>query len=526
MKIFRLQTFDLKIRNENTKRNLRTCFALILFVAFSACTLFWFGEKSSAQTTAGNFPVGERLTYNFSFEKFKDVAYAELYVASRGKLEGKDAVELQAKFKTVNLLSAAFYMIDESRTTFASVENGLPLFTKKVSNIGASPLEETKNYLVTPAVNFDLLAMIYQARNANGVGNFQFQENGRIYNANFTTTGNEKIKTDAGEFDTAISLVQSDFLTEHGIKDLRINFSTDERKIPVFIRVKTAKGEFRGSLSSVQNTSETPEIAPSPNQTPIAVVPTPKPIVTPTPYINNQPLLPDLPFDLGETLLYQVSNGGKRIATITLQAKERKQFLNPQPANPQFANEDSLLLTALVTGSEQSNQIFNLNDGIRAQVNPETLAPKQIELKFSGFFSAYNQTTFFDQRTGSALYDGANRIEIPVGTHSILSLVYAIRSFNLKPSKDETNPVNDTRVAVFLGKQPYVFTLRPSNADLITLRDEKVSAQMITVITGNPSVDAQGLKIWLSNDEKRLPLRLVFGTFQADLIKESIVTPK
>lgn len=526
MKIFRLQTFDLKIRNENVRRNLRTCFALFLFIAFAACTFGLFGEKSSAQTAVGNFRVGERLTYNFSFERFKDVAYAEIYAVSRGRLEGKDAVELQAKFKTLNLFSAAFYMIDENRTTFASVENGLPLFTKKVSNAGVSPIEEDKNYLVTPATNYDLLTMIYQARNANGVGNFQFQENGKIYNANFTTTGNEKVTTDAGDFDTAISLVQSDFLTENGIRELRINFSSDEKRIPVLIRIKTVKGEFRGSLSSVQNISDAPENTPTPNQTPIVVVPTPRPIVTPTPYINNQPLLPELPFDLGETLQYQVSNSGKRIATITLQAKERKQFLNPQPVDPRFPNEDSLLLTAIVTGSEQANQILNLNDGIRAQVNPDTLTPKQIDLKFSGFFSTYNQTTLFDQRTGSAIYDGANRIEIPVGTHSILSLVYAIRSFNLKPSKDETNPVNDTRVAVFLGKQPYVFTLRPANADLITLRDEKLSAQMITVITGNPSVDAQGLKIWLSNDEKRIPLRLTFGTFQADLIKESIIPPK
>ena len=515
MKIFRLQTFDLKIRNENTKRNLRSCFALFLFFAFSACTLIWLGEKSSAQTAAGNFRVGEKLTYNFSFEKFKDVAYAEISVVSRGKLESKDAVELYSKFKTVDLLSAAFYMIDEERTTFASTENGLPLFTKKVSKTGVTPLEENKNYLVTPAANFDLLAMIYQARNAGGIGNFQFQENGKIYNANFTSTGNEKIKTDAGDFDTVISLVQSDFLIENGIKDLRINFSTDEQKIPVLIRVKTAKGEFRGSLASFQNTSETPEIIPTPTQLTV-VAPTPKPIVTPTPYIDNQPLSKDLPFVLGETLLYQVSSSGKKIASVTFQAKERKQF----------GGEDSLLLTALVTGAEQSNQIFNLNDGIRAQVNPATLAPRQIDLRFGGFFAAYNQTTTFDQRTGGAIFNGTNRVEIPVGTHSLLSLVYALRSFNLKPSLDKTNPVNDTRVAVFLGDRPYVFTLRPANADLITLKNEKISAQMITVITGNQAVDAQVLKVWLSNDEKRVPLRLTFGTFQADLISESVVTPK
>jgi hypothetical protein len=519
MNIFRLQTSDLKFRHKPACKNARGAIALFLFFGVSAFS-FWFGEKSAAQVTAArtpaaNYRIGERLTYSFSFEKFNDVAFAELFVASRGKLEGKDAVELQSKFKTVNFLSAAFYLIDEKRTTFVSTENGLPLYTRKVSNEGVLPQEDVKNYLNTPASNFDLLTMLYQARNAGGIGSFQFQENGRIYNANFTPMGNERVKTDAGEFETAISTVQSDFLTENGIKELKINFSVDEQRIPALIRFKTDKGEFRGSLSSIQVIDETPETTPTTNQTPV-VIATPKPIVTPTPYIENQPLLSELPFVLGETLLYQVSNNNRKIASVTLQAKERKLF----------QNEDSLLLTATVTGIEPSNQIFNLNDGIRAQVSPETLAPKLIEFKFSGFFAAYNQTIVFDQRTGTAIYDGTNRMEIPVGTHSILSLVYAIRSFNLKPSKDETNPINDTRVAVFLGSQPFVVTLRPANADLITLKGEKVSAQLITMIAGNPSVDIQGLRVWLSNDQKRTPLRLTFGTFQADLVSENVVTPR
>ena len=183
-------------------------------------------------------------------------------------------------------------------------------------------------------------------------------------------------------------------------------------------------------------------------------------------------------------------------------------------------------MTAAVTGIEPSNQVFNLGDGIRAQVNPESLAPQQIDLKFSGILSSFNQTTRFEQRTGTAIYNGTDRMEIPVGTHSILSLVYAIRSFNLKPSKDETNPVNDTRVAVFLGSQPFVFILRPANADIITLQGEKTSAQLITVITGLPQVDGPGLRVWLSNDKKRVPLRLAFGTYQADLISESVAAPR
>ncbi|MEO6589103.1 MAG: DUF3108 domain-containing protein, partial [Pyrinomonadaceae bacterium] len=277
---------------------------LFLFFGISAISI-WFSAKSAAQETAripaANFRVGERLTYNFSFEKFKDVAYAELFVASRGKLEGRNAVELYSKFKTVNILSAAFYLIDETRTTFVSSENGLPLYSRRISNAGVLPQEETKSHLITPAANYDLLSMIYQARNAGGIGNFQFEENGRIYNANFTAIGNERVKTDAGEFETAISTLQSDFLTENGIREFRINFSVDEHKIPVLLRVKTAKGEFRGTLSSIQTIDETPDATPATIQTP-TVIATPKPIATPTPYIENQPLSSELPFALGETL--------------------------------------------------------------------------------------------------------------------------------------------------------------------------------------------------------------------------------
>ena len=122
--------------------------------------------------------------------------------------------------------------------------------------------------------------------------------------------------------------------------------------------------------------------------------------------------------------------------------------------------------------------------------------------------------------------NNGNQIEIPVGTHSILSLAYAVRSFNLKPSKDLTNPVNDTRVAVFLDTKAYVFTLSPSTADIITLQGEKVSAQQISISTGNPAIDVLNLRLWLSNDEKRLPLRLAAGQYQADLISEKIVQSK
>lgn len=501
-----------------------TCSALIIAAFLLGAAVFYNFQITAAQTVVKTqalpptpFRIGERLTYNVSFANLNNVAYAETHVISRGKLGEKDAVELFSKIKTNELVSA-FYLIDESRTTFAAAESGLPLYVRKTDNAQITPKETISNYTVNQTAFNDLLTVIYQARNAGGSGTFAFQEDDKSYSAVFLNTGkNEKFKNTIGEFETSVSTVESNFLTERGIKNLKINFTTDEEKIPVLIRFSTAKGAFRAEIASIQMTE--PEVSVVPTPTPINTPRpqnTPRPIVTPTPYIENLPLSKDLPFVLGETLEYQITNSGQMIGMITLQAKERRQF----------AGQDSLLLTATATGTQPNQQIFRLNDTIRAQVNPESIATQQIELRLSGGMSQFNQQLAFNQTNGLVVTNKGNQIEIPVGTHSILSLAYAVRSFNLKPSKDLSNPVNDTRVAVFLDAKSYVFTLRPAPASILNLRGETVAAQLITINTGNPAIDLYNMRLWLSNDEKRLPLRFTFGTYQADLISEKIIEPQ
>ena len=528
MKHLKFQTSKLDNFTACVRANLRLLTILFLFL-FLACS-FFARQNVSAQNqvktqTASQTPfrIGERLTYNISFEKFNNAAFAEIYTVSRGKLGERDAVELRAKVKTNELVSAAFYLLDESRTTFASAETGLPLYIRKVFNASVLPKETINNYTVSPTINYDLLTLIYKARNAGGIGNFTLQEDDKIYNVSLLNAPNNKsknenlrIKTDAGEFDTSISSVESEYLTEKGITNLRINFSNDEARVPVMIQFKTEKGNFRAEIASIQTIE--PEFSADPTPVPVQtprMMATPKAVVTPTPYIDNEPLLPELAFALGETLDYRVSTNGQFLGLVTLQAKERKLF----------AGLDSLLLTATVTQTQPGQQILVLNNEIKAQVNPESLAPQRIEFKFTGLLTPYNISAQFNQKTGLVTYSNARRVEVPVGTHSLLSLAYAIRSFNLKPSKDSTNPVNDTRVAVFLDTKAYVFTLRPSNADIINLQGEKVSAQLISISTGNPAIDVLNLRLWLSNDEKRVPLRLAGGSYQADLISEKQISP-
>ncbi|NOT48807.1 MAG: DUF3108 domain-containing protein, partial [Acidobacteria bacterium] len=279
------------------------------------------------------------------------------------------------------------------------------------------------------------------------------------------------------------------------------------------IRFRTAKGEFRAKVASIQNVE--PQADPVPTPSPI-LTPKATPVPTPTPkaYVDNQPLSPELSFVLGETLEYRVTAGGEAAGMFTLQAAERKQI----------QGFDSLVLSA--TATEAAGGIFSKGDSIKAVVNPDTLAPRKLDVNLTGPLANLNQSVIFDERSNMIMFKGTGQIEAPVGTHSILSLIYAIRSFNLKPSKDTSNPINDTRVAVFWENRPYIFTLRPSNAELISWRGDKVSAQLVSITTGNGLLDAQNIKIWLSNDERRVPIKFQIGRYQAELVSEKTITPK
>ena len=500
----------LKQKNQTFPIKLLT--RLILLIALAAGfsgSIFWEQKAAAQSETAPPVRIGEHLSYNFSFENFNNVAFAETEVVSAGKLGDRDAVELHSKFKTFTILSAAFYMIDQERTTYISPLTGLPIYIRKVSNTGVLPEETINNYLVNPNSYHDLLSLIYQIRRSSGIGSFTFQENERIYSINLLPTITERVKTEAGDFETTVVTAQSDFLTENGIQNFRINFSVDDQRLPVLIRFKTAKGEFRGALTSIQVNNQNVEPVPTPIPIP-RPTPVPTPVPTPAPYLDNEPLLAELPFKLGETLDYQISANGQRVGVVTLAVKERKQFFN----------QDSLLLTATATAVEPNNQIFSPGDSFISYVNPATLAPQQIVIKTSKNLAAFNQTAIFDQKNGTVTGNAAQLTPIPVGTHSLLSLAYAIRSFNLKPSKDPNNPVNDTRVAVLIGDKPYVLTLRPSTGEIINLRGEKVAAQMISISTGNPQFDVLSPRLWLNTDENRLPLRFTIGSYQADLIEQ------
>jgi hypothetical protein len=473
-------------------------------------------ESAPALADESGLPaIGERLTYTIGFDRFRDAGFAEIETVSRGKMAGRDAIEMRSRFRTYELVSAAFFLIDESRTVFVSPENGLPLLVKVTERTGVVPVERAYNYVESSSPEFDLLSLVQRIRMTGGSGTFALNENGRKSTVTAVPTVGESVKTDAGEFDTTVVAVSGDYFAEKGIGDLRINLTGDARRIPVLVRGRIGKSELRITLASIQTAAEpvgspTPAASPAASPAPTGT-PAKRPKPTPLPYLDNQPLGSDIPFALGETTEYRVTSDGRPIGLLELKAVERKETTSGSVA------VDSLLLAAVVKNAEPGFAPFKSGDAFRSWVDPVSLAPIRSEASINGGLSVLNENVLFDQARGAAFPQGAEQIQIPVNTHSLLSLIYAVRSFNLRPSKDATNPVNDTRVAVLVGGQFYVFMLRPSTSQIITLKGEKVPAQMVTVFTGNPQFDALNIRVWLSNDPRRTPVRFAVGPYQADL---------
>ncbi|REJ78774.1 MAG: DUF3108 domain-containing protein [Acidobacteria bacterium] len=492
-------------------RHARTGYAGValsaLLVLLGATAITFFLESGHAATQEPSIKIGEKLTYAISFNNYDSAAYAEIQVVSKGKLAGQDAIELSGKLRSVDLLSAAFYAWDDARTTFISPGTGYPIYIKEIDNSGPLPRENVRDYLNSPSTGLDLLSLIYKVRSMGGSGSYNVTEEGKLYNFDFVVSGSDQVTTEAGSFDTQVSDVASAFLTDQGISKFRVHFSTDERSLPVLVTFETEKGEFSARLAGIQDLSRTP--TPTATATPVPVVTTPTPTPTPQPYVDNRELSADLPFRLGERLEYAVSKAGAPVGTVVLKAAERKLF----------QGRDSLRLVAQFSGPGPANDIFGAADNAEAWVNPDTLVPYSSTMQFTGAFSGYSQQTVFDQTSGTATVQAGQPVQIPIGTHNVLSLAYAVRAFNLRPPIGTPNPSNDTRVALFAGSDSAILTLSPSKSEEIEFRGRKTRSDLINVRTGNSSIDQLRIRIWLTSDGRRLPLRLEAGAYRADLVR-------
>ncbi len=455
------------------------------------------------------YQVGERLTYNVSYSNFPSAAHVEFEVVSRGVHFGREAIQLRGHIETTGVVNVALLALNNDYTTYIDPETGLPFRSEETardainSNNIVHDFNQSAGNEAIPnrrgfSGTYDLVSAFYRARAlplADGaVYNFSVRSEGTDYQAELKVTGREVIRTNVGSGSTIAAQIK---INGAQIRNVRAYFSDDERHVPVLLTARLHDGEISAELAGSEMIKP-PNEAPSPTP-PIVVAPIPKPSVAPT-------LGEHLPFTLGEQLNYQVfiGNSNTALGLATFQVKSRSRYFD----------RDGLLLTVNAETTGAAARLFVAKDQVESYVDPKALLPYRTVMNLVEGQRRLNQTLNLSQESGMVTTDKGTRIEIPVGTHDYVSFFYVLRTFNLNPPKKSA-------VSLLVENKPKTLFVDALKRESIQLGDRSVPAIALSITTDDPQADKYQLRMWISDDRRRLPLRITcttkLGPLRADL---------
>lgn len=476
------------------------------------------------------YRVGERLTYHVTFSSFINAAHVELLIAARGTFFNRDALQLRAHVETTGVVNAALYSINNDYTSYVDPNTGLPFRTQQVIREGGRTSDSSSEYnqpVGTAAIpsklrlgefpgTYDFLSTIYRLRaltlSPGSVYYFTARNDLDQYAVELKVTGQQLIKTNVGSFNTIVTQLRVLKDSEANAYRVRIYFSDDERHVPVLLTARHPSGEIRIELAGselpepTQQTTVsivTPPINPTPGMPPTPIPPPGSTVVVAT---NSTAFPGELPFRAGEQLNFNVSVGGtpQPVGTISLQARSRAKYFN----------RDGIQLGMKAQTTSAAQRLYYVNDQINSYVDPNTLLPFRTEIQLVEGRDRTNQVLTIDQDRGNALTDKGKRIEIPVGTHDMLSVLYALRSFNLTPPRRNA-------VSILINNRPRTLFITSLKRETIDLGGQQVAALQLSLTTDDQQGDRLGLRLWVSEDNRRLPLRIAattpLGPVRADL---------
>lgn len=461
---------------------------------------------------------GERLTYNVSFSNFISAGHVELQVGARGIFFGREAIQLRAHVESTGLVNAALFAINNEYVTYIDPATGLPFHSQQVVREGARTSDTARTFndpAGTAAVpsklrngespgTYDFLSAIYRLRTlplAEGSTNYlSVKGETEDYQAEVKVTGRQTIMTNVGSFNTLVSQVRVTNNSRANNYRIRIFFSDDERRIPVLITARLGAGELRAELAGSDFVT-------------FPTTPVKPPIAGPTPAVPPQPPmetatgdLDNLPFKVGEQLNYQIFLGDiiPPAGTATFQVRARARHFD----------RDALLFTLQAQTTNAAQRLFFANEQISSYVDPKTLLPFRSEMNLIEGTRRLNQKLTINQDYGTATTDKGQRIEIPIGTHEYLSFFYLARTFNITPPRRNA-------VSILVNNQPKTLFITSLKRETIQIGSQSIPAIQLSLTTDDPQPDKYLFRVWISDDKRRLPVRLTasteLGPVRADL---------
>ena len=431
-------------------------------------------------------------------------------MVSRGIHFGREAIQLRAHVETTGLINVALFAINHDYTTYIDPQTGLPFRSEETARDAISSNDSFHDFnqpggneAIPPKQKsfpgtFDFLSVFYRARAlplADGaVYNFAVRGEPTEYLAELKVTGRDVIRTNVGSFSTIVTQIK---VANTPIRNFKIYFSDDERRVPVLITARLNSGELTAELAGselIKPPVETPTPAP-----PVVAAPLPAPTVP-------NALAETLPFKVGEQLNYQVFIGSNNtpLGLATFQVRGRSKYFD----------RDGVFLSVNAQTTGAAAALFVARDQVDSYVDPKALLPYRTVLNISEGQRRLNQTLTINQDTGVATSERGTRIEMPVGTHDYVSFFYVVRTFNLAPKKRNV-------VSMLVENKPKTLTVEVQQREMIQLGNRRVPAIGLSITTDDPQPDKYQLRMWISDDRQRLPLRITcttkLGPLRADL---------
>jgi hypothetical protein len=482
------------------------------------------------------YRVGERLTYNVSFSNFASAAYIELLVSAQGNFFGRDAIQLKGHIETTGMVNAALFAVNNDYITYIDPANGAPFRGQQIiraasrttdtsadfnqpAGVAALPAKRTIEFPGT----YDFLSVIYRVRAlplSPGSNYFLSLRDGNdSYGMDVAVTGKVAIKTNVGSFATVICRLRIRDNPKFNGYDVKVYFSDDQRHIPVLVIVHHPAGDINAELAASEFVA-TPPVPPIPGPSPTAITPVTDPQRVTTPpagngaapagssdsSADNSGALGELPFKVGEQLNYQVflPNITLPAATANFQVRARSKYFD----------HDGLLFTLSAQTSNALQTLFVANDVVTSYVDPKTLLPFHSEFSFNEGRRRFASKLAINQDYGAAVSEKGDRIEIPVGTHDYLSFFYALRTFSLAPPRRSA-------ISILVNNKPKTLFITAIRKETVKLGSQTIPAIQVSLTTDDAESDKYQLRAWISDDARRLPLRLTavtqLGPIRADL---------
>ncbi len=480
------------------------------------------GGAGTVPFSASAYRAGERLTYNVSFSSFPSAAHVEVQVLSRGLFFGRYAFQLRAHVETSGVVNVALFSINKDFTTYVDPESGLPFRAQEVVHDAAKSADDFQDFnqpagtIAAPARQavvpgtYEFVSAFFRARalplSDGAIYNFLIRGASGDYQTELKVIGRESIKTNVGSFNTIVAQIR--IANNSPLKNFKVYFSDDERHVPVLLTGRISTGELRAELAGSEFIRPAAGSASTPPPVPIATptpVPSPSPLASPTPRTTagNE----NWPFAIKEQLNYQVfvGSGNEPMGIATFQVRERSRYFD----------RDGLFLTVKAETTGAAARLFVAHDQIDSYVDPKALLPYRTVLNLAEGKRRLNQTLIINQEYGTATTDKGQKIEMPVGTHDYLSFFYAVRTFNLGPPKRNA-------ISILVENKPKTLFISSLKRETILLGKQKVPAIALSLTTDDAQSDKYQLRLWVSDDKRRLPLRITatteIGPVRADLV--------